>query len=148
VGDWADGKARDWLEHHMTGDDDSDYVSLAAMLREVEWDALARGGSDRHDLAQAAQERMRLELVRMDGLARERKAEVERLREVVDAELAYRHTVEAQVIGLSAQANQLEIEAGTAQNALLQIDHETRSASDVTVLRLGSIARAALEQSK
>jgi hypothetical protein len=98
--------------------------------------------------AQAAQERMRLELVRMDGLARERKAEVERLREVVDAELAYRHTVEAQVIGLSAQANQLEIEAGTAQNALLQIDHETRSASDVTVLRLGSIARAVLEQSK
>lgn len=155
------------------------------------------------------------------------KAEAERdtLREVVEGEMAYRHTVEAQVAELSAQANQLERETGAAQDALAkaargngelrlrwtetldflkrcdtkdeivstgrlttiqianartastmyvepgggrgwvvrpsgpaptwvgqqeciealrQIDRETRSASDVTVLRLGSIARAAL----
>lgn len=35
MSDWADGKARDWLEHHMTGDDEGDYASLAALLREV-----------------------------------------------------------------------------------------------------------------
>ena len=35
MSDWADGKARDWLEHHMTGDDAGDYASLAALLREV-----------------------------------------------------------------------------------------------------------------
>ena len=35
AGDWADGRARDWLEHHMTGDDEGDYASLASLLREV-----------------------------------------------------------------------------------------------------------------
>ena len=54
--------------------------------------------------------------------------EVERLREVVAGELAYRHTVEAQVVELSAQANQLEREAGAAQDEnqrlRVDVDHE------------------------
>ena len=41
---------------------------------------------------------------------------VTQLEEVVAGELAYRHTVEAQVVELSAQANQLEREAGAAQD--------------------------------
>ena len=47
------------------------------------------------------------------ALLQEKLAELE---EVVAGELAYRHTVEAQVVELSAQANQLEREAGAAQD--------------------------------
>ena len=48
-------------------------------------------------------------------------AEVERLREVIAGELAYRHTVETQVVELSAQANQLEREAGKAQDEVARL---------------------------
>jgi chromosome segregation ATPase len=124
----------------------------AALAFEREKARIQQGMCDRREeefraereSAQRAQERMRLELVRMDDLYRQERDKSERLGEVVEGELAYRHTVEAQVVELSAQANQLELEAGAAQNALRQIDRETRSASDVMVLRLGSIARAAL----
>ena len=36
----ARASAKDWLEHHMTGDDESDYDNLASLLLEV--DAAAR----------------------------------------------------------------------------------------------------------
>jgi hypothetical protein len=53
MGDWADEKAREWLNLDWASaewDDGSAEASLAALLREVEGDALARGAADGHDL--------------------------------------------------------------------------------------------------
>ena len=40
--DWAAGRAQDWLEHHLTGDDADDRHHLAALLREVALEAAAK----------------------------------------------------------------------------------------------------------
>jgi type II secretory pathway component GspD/PulD (secretin) len=66
----------------------------------------------------------------MTRLLRDAEAEVARLRALSEAE--------------ERVTNSYRYRLDRAEAALLQIDHETRSASDVTVLRLGSIARSAL----